>query len=309
LTIPHAGLEISDDAFRCIEYKRTVHGLEIAKYAETDVPPGLIDGGEVKDEKKFSELLHTFVHENKLTYVKVSLPEEKVYLFQMDIPSVDVRAVTQHVEFKLEENVPLSAVDSVFYFDILPAAVTGNLLRASVSVVPRSYVEKMISILHGMGLVPIAFEVAPKSLAKALVKKSVSDTYLIIHVMNRKTGTYIVSGGVVCFSSTLSWGTRQNPDGNKAENMDISALSKEIHRVYEYWATRPDAHSTISQIMLVGEDAQMVEEKFHRDPSHVAVPLASVDVWQNAFDIHNYIPNISREESLEYAVAAGLALP
>lgn len=38
--------------------------------------------------------------------------------------------------------------------------------------------------------------------------------------------------------------------------------------------------------------------------SHRVLP----DVWHNAFDINSYVPPITRNDSFEYAIAAGLAL-
>jgi Tfp pilus assembly PilM family ATPase len=294
----HCGFEISDDALRLIEYKRGRFGLMISKYDSLELPKGLIDGGEIKDEKKFADIVSAFIKKNKITYAKISLPEEKAYLFQTDIPSNDVLAITQNVEFKLEENVPLQATDAIFYFDILPASVTGDALRASVSVVPRTYVEKIISFLRPAGVIPVAFEVAPKSIARSIVPIQSKETLLALHVMNHKTGIYIVSGGVVCFSSTIS-----------TEGFDYKALRKEIARVNEYWSNRADTHSTIARTVFVGygvaKSKKIIESEF--DETRLAVSIA--DVWSNIFDTSVYSPPISRIDSLEYAVAAGLALP
>lgn len=308
LTMPHAGLEISDDYLRCIKYEITPHGLTVSHYAKAEIPLNVIDSGEIKDEKRFTEILRKFVKDNKLSYVRVSLPEEKVYLFQTDIPSRDVKEITQHVEFKLEENVPLAAAEAVFYFDILPVGVTGNGLRASVSVASKNYVEKLLSILHGIGLIPMAFEVAPKSIAKAIIPNKSEETFLIVHMMNRKTGIYIVSGGVVCFSSTFSSGAKQNTNGEVKES-EVDPVVKEIHRVHSYWATRADTVPNIKEVILVGSDVIRLEGAF-RAHSKEGLPSVNVaNVWVNAFDINKHIPAISHEESLEYAVAAGLALP
>jgi len=287
----------------------TPRGLVVSKFAKTLLPSSLVLDGDIKDEKKIVELLQSFVRANKLSYVKVSLPEEKVYLFQTDIPNTEVRAVTQHVEFKLEENVPLSASDAIFYFDILPKAVTGNVLRASVSVAPKNYVEKLSAMLRGINLTPMAFEVAPKSIAKAVIPKYSDETYLIVHVMNRKTGIYGISGGVVCFSSTVTWGSRANRGDGKLAGLDVSPVLKEIHRVCAYWTTRPDTHSAIAEVIIMGNDAVEVLKAFSAHSSD-GLPSVSVgDTWRNVFDVNKYIPPISRDESLEYAVAAGLALP
>jgi desulfoferrodoxin (superoxide reductase-like protein) len=39
------------------------------------------------------------------------------------------------------------------------------------------------------------------------------------------------------------------------------------------------------------------------------IPVSVADVWTNAFSTEKHTPVITAEDSLEYAVAAGLALP
>lgn len=309
LLMMHAGLDISDDAIRVTAYNPTAKGRRLSFCAEKPLPPGLVEGGDIRDEKQFLEILSAFAREHRLLYVKVSLPEEKAYLFQTDIPSVDTRAIQQNIEFKLEENVPLSAADAVFYIDVLPTSVTGGSLRASISVVPRVYVEKYISMLQSANLIPVAFEVAPKSIARASVPKDSEETRLILHIMNKKTGIYIVSGGAVHFSSTIPWGSRMKGDTVNTSPADAEVLSKEISRVHTYWVTRTDAHADITCITCVGRDAHLFKSIFGASSADGISFDRDVNVWRNAFDINHYIPPISQDDSLRYAVSAGLALP
>ncbi|MFA6404586.1 MAG: hypothetical protein WCW03_01125 [Candidatus Paceibacterota bacterium] len=309
LFMPHVGLDISDDAIRCIAYDRTIHGNKIAFYGMQELPTGLIDGGDVRDEKKFVEILSSFVRKYKLSYVKVSLPEEKAYLFQTDISSDDPRAVHENIEFKLEENVPLSAKDAVFYIDILPKSVTGGVLKATVSVVPKIYIEKYISILRLSNLTPVAFEVVPKSIARTAIEPTSEETKLILHIMNRKTGIYIVSGMAVHFSSTIVWGSRMDGTKPVSGSLKTDILIKEIGRVNNYWTTRPDTSTSISKIMCVGRDAILLRDSFKGSAVNDIQLDQEIDVWKNVLDINHDIPPISFEESFEYIVAAGLALP
>lgn len=305
--MPHAGLDISDDAIRCIEYHRRHHGLVISKYGNQPLPPGMIVDGDIKDDKAFSAILTTFAEKYSLSNVKVSLSEEKAYLFQTDVPSDNFSSIAQNIEFKLEQNVPLAAPDALFQFDLMPEAVTGGLLRASVSVVPRVYVENYVSILKGSKLCPTAFEVAPKSIVAACIPSHSADTNLIVHVMKKKTGLYIVSENVVCFTSTISWGSDDLQPAEKGDTLS-HPLAKEINRVYTFWLTRPDVHTKISEIVVVGSRADECELLI-RDEGVDALSRSVVpDVWRNTFSIDQYIPPISKTDSLEFAIAAGLAL-
>ena len=281
--MPHAGLDVSDDAIRCIEYHQTWNGLIISKFATQELSPGLIDGGDIKDEKAFVSILRTFAHTNALGYVKVSLPEEKAYLFQTEVPSANFSSIAQNIEFKLDQNVPLSAADALFQFDLMPKAVSGEVLRTSVSVVPRTYVEKYISLL-----------------------RQEPGTRLIVHIMKKKTGLYIVSEGVVCFTSTIGWGSDELSASEKATSPDM--LTTEINRVYSYWLTRSDIHVGISEIVVVGSRAEACEHLLHTHGGEALSHSVLPDVWRNAFNINTYVPPITHSESFAYAIAAGLAL-
>jgi Tfp pilus assembly PilM family ATPase len=301
----HVGLDISDDSIHCLEYSGQSPNLVIKNNISLDIPVGLIDGGEIKDEKVFCELLSKLDRDNDLSYVKVSVPEEKAYLFQTDISSTNASSIAQNVEFKLEENVPLSAADAVFYFDILPMSVTDGKLRASVSVVPRSYIEKVTMLLRKSGISPMAFEVVPKSIARAVLPLKSVDTVMIVHIMNLKTGIYIVSGGVVCFTSTIVWGSK-TPKTSSMENSDL--LSKEITRIISYWLSHNIGTSKIEKIVIVGKDSAKYENEITNIVAGSDLAVMMGNVWTNSFSVDSYVPPITKEDSLEYAVSAGLAM-
>lgn len=301
----HVGLDISDDSIHCLEYSGIAPNTRIAKYATLDLPRGMIEGGDVKDEKAFGEILAKLDHDYDLSYVKVSVPEEKAYLFQTDISTTNPVAIAQNVEFKLEENVPLSVADAVFYFDILPMSVTGGELRASVSVVPRAYIEKIVFLLRNAGISPMAFEVVPKSIARAVLPSGTPGTVMIIHIMKEKTGIYIVAGGVVCFTFTVAWGSQVVPT-SKGNDSDI--LTKEVDRIYEYWVSHGPASARIEKVILVGHDAPAYESEIAKMVAKVNLPVEIGNAWTNSFSFNEYIPEISKEDSLDYAVASGLAM-
>ncbi len=302
MVMKHAGLDISDDAISCIEYSGHAPNLRIHKFSSIELGEGVIEGGEIKDEKILLEKLTKLDKDLNLNYVKVSVPEEKSYLFQTDITATDPVAIAQNIEFKLEENVPLPVSEAVFYFDVLPMSVTGGKLRASVSVVPKVYIEKIVSLLRTSGLYPIAFEVVPKSISRAALPQTLQDSAMIVHVMNKKTGIYIVCGGVVCFGSTISWGS------SPTANSNIKTLLEELTRVNAYWSSHHSDSSKLDQIFLVGNDCQKYEAQISEAVASEGLSVSVSNVWTNAFSLDSYIPPIIRDQSLKYAVSAGLAM-
>lgn len=302
IVMKHVGLDISDDGIHCLEFSGQAHNARIVKHFSVDLPDGVVEGGDIKDEKALVDILTKLDKDFNLTYVKVSVPEEKSYLFQTDISTTDPVAIAQNVEFKIEENVPLAVPEAVFYFDILPMTVTGGKLKASVSVVPRVYIENIVALLRKSGLSPIAFEVVPKSIARAVLPNTSGSTVMIVHLMNKKTGIYIVCGGVVCFTSTVGWGSKSIPD------KEIRVLLDEIIRVNEYWSSHNIESSKIEQVIMVGRDSVKYETEVNEHVSKVGLSVSVGNVWTNSFSVDNYVPPILREDSLDYAISAGLAM-
>ncbi len=308
LNIPYAGLDISDDAIRCIEYSEGRNGYILKSYGSRLLKPGIIESGYIKDEKALVTELIALSKEIKVSIVKASLPEERMYLFKTEVPDVDTDHIRQNIEFKLEENVPVSASDAIFFFDKLPANLSKGKTYASVSVTPKDLVESYLKALQTAGLTVVSFEIQAKAIARAVVYHDSNEIQMIVHVMNKKTGLYVVSGGVICFTSTIDW-SGELIRGKKVTEVsdEIFALRREIEKVYVYWSQHGESQK-IKSIIISGHDAVAISQISQLSPDS-AIQLSVADVWQNAFSLNHYVPKIPFDDSLDYATAAGLALP
>ena len=186
--------------------------------------------------------------------------------------------------------------------DLIPAAVTGGAIRASVVVVPRSYIERYIQILRDTGIFPIAFEVVPTVVARSVASTDSSVTELIVHSMKTKTGIYIVSGGVVTFTSTFEQGSNVQPDEY------AQALTKEILRVNSYWLSRAGMHPNIQRVVLAGNGVSGYRATLTTGVIGTIPKVEVANVWGHSLDVRTYAPPISQEDSLNYAVAVGLGV-
>jgi Tfp pilus assembly PilM family ATPase len=304
MLMPHAGLDISDDAIRVLAYSGFGKDRHVSLYDSVDLPVGLLEGGDCKDEKELISRLADFGRRHGLSYVKISIPEEKAYLFQTDVPDLEASAIKQNIESKLEENVPLSASDAMFYFDLLPSFSVGGRMKANVTAVPRTYIEHHMSLLESAGLSPVAFEISPKAIARAVVPDGTLETRLIIHLMDKKTGIYIVSGSATCFASTVAICGGDIIGERHLEA--VSALSKEISRVHSYWDSHGNGQAIIEAI-FVGRGADTFHDSCQSIGLEAPIVCRTADVWVNAFNVEKRLPPISRSDSLCYAVTAGLA--
>ncbi len=307
LDIHYSGLDISDDAIRCIDFSDNQKHLSIHKYGVKSLPPNTVESGNIKNKEVLIKALTDFRQELGIYTVKVSLPEERIYLFKTEIFSTNEQEIKQSIEFKLEENVPLSLSEAIFFFDIIPNSLEDEDRRfASVSVAPRELVMSYLEVLKSAGLTAISFEVQAKACAHSLVQINSKGTVIIVNIMEHKSGIYIVCERTVCFTSTIPWG-RKNMEDSKDKDSAIEELKRELARVNSYWVLH--GHGTIiSKIILSGRGALFQGLVSNCSPD-AKITAEIGQVWQNAFSVDKYIPPIQFEDSMDYAVASGLALP
>jgi hypothetical protein len=300
--MPCAGIDISDSSVHVLMYRHAHRGLKIDRFGSRPLAKGVVENGIIRDQKALIDVVKSLADELKVTYVKASLPEERVYLFKTEVPDGTAAEIHENISLRLDENVPLPPDDAVFYFDLIRDLLPKGEHTASVSVAPRKFVEEYLFILESAGLLPISFEVLPKSLARAIVPSTDTDTKLIIHLMDGKAGFYIVDEGVVLFTSTVPWNSQDT-----IHESDIEPIHSEMSKVYGYWGEHGQGDG-VSEIILCGHHASRISAALagSKDP---LLNIRVADVWVNAFSYDAYIPPISQDESLQYAVAAGLALP
>jgi hypothetical protein len=87
----------------------------------------------------------------------------------------------------------------------------------------------------------------------------------------------------------------------------VTVIRKEAKKVYDYWKDHGEGKKEVDRIVLCGVSATVASLGGDIVPVPIHVEMANV--WRNAFSSDSYVPPITFEESLDYAVAAGLALP
>lgn len=341
LEMPAVGLDISDTAIRFVELVKTAEGFKVGRFGERDIPEPLV-GTDFLASRGFEGFLSTFEQEHKLTFVNASLPEEKAYLFKVELPKVRREEIRSMLEFRLEEFVPLPAGEAVFDYDIGKNRQPGDKqLDLSVTVLPRKVVDGYLTLFKTAGFQPLSFEIEGQAIARAVIGKGDNRTIMIVNFSETRTTMFIVSNGVVNFSSTIGLGgatlttaikknynvsfaeaehlkrergfraTRKDTDLFFAIVNSLSVLRDEIGRLASYWRThsanRGEEVGEIEHIILCGRDSGL-DGFLEYFSLNLNLPVELANVWTNVCSFEDYIPPIPFSESLKYAAAVGLAL-
>ncbi|MDE2188802.1 MAG: hypothetical protein KGJ35_03705, partial [Patescibacteria group bacterium] len=101
--------------------------------------------------------------------------------------------------------------------------------------------------------------------------------------------------------------TLSNANSDNMTNT-VDEVKKELSRVSSYWNEHGESGDEIKEIIFCGSKVNEITKALESDKGRETL-LSVANVWINAFDLNRYVPTITKTDSLEYAVAAGLALP
>ena len=208
LQMQAVGLDIGDRFVRAVSLKARGLGYEVDICVERPIPAEFLST-DLATNRKFSAFLSSFKNENGLKYINAALPEEKAYLFKTRLPLLKKSEIRLGIEARIEEFIPLKAEEVIFDYRVVHVSPKGDHLDAAVSAVPSRVADNYAELFHDAGLTPLSFEVAEQAVARAVVSCDDGRTLVIANIGSVKTGLFIVSGGVVQFSSTVALGGEQ----------------------------------------------------------------------------------------------------
>ena len=204
------GLDISDLSLKIIKLKKRGKFLTLASFLEEKIEPGIIKGGEIRDEKRLAEIIKEAikkVREEKLktNYVVASLPEEKAYLEVIQMPKVPEEDLKSAVIYEAENYIPLPIEDVYLDSQIVPPALNHlDHLDILIAALPKKTVDPYLSALKLAGLQPLVFEIESQAIARSLIKNEMATSpHLLIDLGATRTGFIIFSGKSLRFTSSI----------------------------------------------------------------------------------------------------------
>jgi len=339
LTMNSFSIDISDRSIKYGELVATSHGLRLGKYGKEKIPTGVVVSGKIEKENELIRVLKNIKEKENIHFIRVSLPEEQVYLFTLSLPkSNEEKNIREMILLQIEEHIPLKAPDAIFDYDI----TGGDNQNMSVEVVAISgaIMDDYLSVFEKVGLVPISFELDAQAIARAVIPRGDNSPVMVVDFGETRTGVSISNNGRVVLATTLSIGGSDltgmiaknfSLSFEEAEKMKhkyglnkvskdqdifpivlngISVLRDELNKQYSYWETHNtenNKHEQISRIILCGGDANLAGLSDYMELS-MKIKVENANVWVNILEKENSIPEMPFDESLSYATILGLSL-
>lgn len=346
ITLPSVGVDISDTSMKYVTFLPSLRHKKtrvLSAWGDIDIPAGSLNRGDVINQKQLADTLKEFKERTGADFIRVSLPEERAYIFETELKSnVPKKEIQSLLEFRLEENVPIPARDTIFDYEILPPeSGKEHTLKVVVAAYQRDTIMNYYEACQAADLTPISFEVEAQAMARSVIPTNSPDTTMLIDFGKTRTGVGIIKGGVLLYTSTIDIGggvlsqVLRKVLGDVAESElshikntsglirgvedtriydslipTISVIKDEIAICMQYWHGKEENRfgaRRIKKIIFCGGSANLKGLPEYMSEA-IGVPCMRGNVWENAFRSDIFIPPIQKNYSYGYATAIGLAI-
>lgn len=342
------GIDISDHSFKLVELKKRRGKIGFQALGKVDLPPGVISKGEIQDEKRAVNFLHSLVNKPKFgrvesKYVVASLPEMKTFVKLLKINSA-AEDVPEAVEAEAEKHIPFLA-DEV-YMDWQEIGKDGKenkkLVLAGVS--PKNTINQYFNLFYSAGLSVESLEVEPVAIVRSILKEenpnlknAMGKNYIIVDLGYNHTTIIVYSKNTILFTSNVPFSGKEITEdiaskldiknseaekkkrkmGSKSKNYKkikkvidtkMEELDKRLGRVIEFYQESFSNRGHIDSLILIGGGAGL--NGFRKGLS--SLPASTEVVRGNPF-MHLDIDKKSKEKikdinKASFATSVGLGL-
>lgn len=233
---PSAGLDISDENAKIAAFSFR-NGIRGDFFSAIDIPRGIIEQGEIKNEEEFVRVFQEWVGRERKMFRShafvVSLPEEKGFVRLLDLPNIKAEEVGGAIRWEVETNIPLKPEELYYDYQVVERGIPGSPETASRGVpadhlevmliaYPRVIVDSYTRNLLAAGIRLAALECESQAVARSLLFGSTASAAQIFIDMGRtRTGLAVVEGGALIFTTTIPVG------GATLEEMIVKELNVE----------------------------------------------------------------------------------
>lgn len=230
------GFDISDLSLKIIQLKESGRSFKLASFGETRMKPGIIEQGDIKNQKALSENIRKAVKnvcgdKIRTNRVVISLPEEKAFLQVIQLPVMEEDEVSKAVYFESENYIPLP-IDKV-YLDsqIISCDTKAQKLNVLIAAMERTVIDSYVDVLKQANLEPVVFEIESMAISRALVKNNPNSQVLVLVDLGENRTSFSVFFDQSLKFTTTSQVSARNFSEIIAQELEINLKGAEALKI------------------------------------------------------------------------------
>jgi type IV pilus assembly protein PilM len=342
------GLDISDFSIKIAQLKRKGKNFKLLSFNRESIPKGIIEEGEIKNEKELIGILKKVFKEAKGEKIKTpyaicSLSEQHGFIKMINLPKMRMEELKQAIKWEAEANIPLPIEDVYLDWQLVGCDDKSDHFDILINAVPKKIIDSYLRVLQKSGVEPIAFEIESVATVRSLTEGGFSkESIMIMDLGSSRTSFIIFAGDSIRFTSSISVSNQQmindialklnvgqkeardlkikigldnEKENGKVFNVLVFSIEKLIDKIEECLTFYKEHHhsenscsSDISKIIICGGGAYLKNLPQYLN-ARLKIPVVLGNPWVNILKQPIIkIPLISQRESLAYSTVLGLAL-
>lgn len=337
------GVDMGESSIKVFQLEKKGDLDYIRSFNSREIRTGYIKNGRIIESEKLGKIISETINSagpKKINTKNVicSIPESKVFLRTIAVPIIKEEEAAEAIKWEVEAGIPLE-IDKVYFDWQFLDRVDGkqNVLTVAVS---KEVVDDLVTVLESCGLSVWGLEMESISTTRSLIPRNAEKgkAYLIVDIGALKTSFTIIQDGVPCFTSSIPFSahgitdliaSQMGIDRIAAEKIKIvqgiehmskgknnpildlvrpllENLSIETEKTIDFYHTFPGVNSKIEKVIISGASANL-KGLIPYLATKLSYEVALGNPWVN-LNLGNNLPIISRDDSIRYASAIGLAM-
>jgi len=337
----YLGIDISDFSVKVFQLEKNGKVDKTRSFGSKNLSAGCMENGRIINKQKVSETIREIIKKSgpkKINTNKVicSVSESKAFLRMISLPLVSQEEAQESIKWEIEANIPLS-VDEV-YFDwqfLNQKKGKQNILAVAVA---KDVINDLAETLDLSGLSIYGIEMESIATARSLIptRAKINEVHLIVDFGEEKTSFIITEGNMPYFTSSIPFSSSGVTDTiaktlnitrEKAEKIKMSQgiehsfkndsvfnfiqpllenLAVEIEKTIDFYQNMSKFTGDIDKIIISGGGANL-KGLISYFTTRLSREIILGDPWIN-LKLGKNLPIISKENSMRYATAIGLAM-
>jgi type IV pilus assembly protein PilM len=178
---PKIGLDIGSSAVRAAWVGGGRGGRSLVRFGQVALPPGAVEGGEIRDHETVSEAVSQLWKRSKLKSKNavVGVANQRVVVRQVDLPHMEEKELRSSIKFQVADHIPMPVEEAELDFQILDDYMSEDgqhMMRVLLVAAATDMVESYLSVLTSAGLSPAGVDVTPFAVARAVSQVARGET-------------------------------------------------------------------------------------------------------------------------------------
>lgn len=185
-------ISFNDSSLRFLTLQKKTSYILPEIYWHETLPKNTVVGGEIKEVKVFVDclkngLLKMGLGNKKAVHAVVVLPENATFLQPLSLPKMSAEEIDASLATLVEQNIPLSKDEAEADWQFTDSNENSQQTNILIAAASKIGIEKILEAMRVASIIPVALDLAPLSIVRALINKAEEKPRLIIHFNHDKT--------------------------------------------------------------------------------------------------------------------------